>query len=189
MNLLTPEEAVLAIQPNHPPEASMGGNNTHCVYCDAVGWRPSYSVCLSKISAYEREGSLPSFPACNAAIKSKECLSLTMRSEERKAGVAIYFVDRDLLQAEMVSRFGEQIPSRPMAKTAKLSATQSTPTAKVKPAQKTPVLIEENGYAAAINAAIAESVAQPSLEKKGMSLLDLARAQMNKTTNIGVSHE
>lgn len=191
MRELTPEEAVLQIQPQHAPEASMGGNNTYCVYCDVVGWRPNYGVCLNKISAYEREGMLSSFPACESAIKSNSCLSYKMRSEEQNAGKTIYFIDRDLLQAEMTARYGQPLQSRPMVKSAiKLSATQTTPIAIKKTVAKVE-LPADNGYAAAINAAIAQTVSQASttIEKKGMSLLDLARAQMHKTTTIGVSHE
>lgn len=182
---LSPEEKVMASQPDHPPEMSLGANNAYFDYCDIVGWRPSYSVCLHKIAVFQANGKLPSFEACQKAISSKTCPSLKKKAEEHDAGKALYFLDRDLLQMEMIERYGATPVSRPMVKTEKLSGTQSVSASKsIKPIQKPIVtspateLLEDFSYAAALNSAIKQAIPE---KKVGMSLLDMARAQLGKT--------
>jgi hypothetical protein len=116
-----------------------------------------------------------------------------MREEERKAGKALHYVDRDLLQAEMQRRYKVQLsalqPARPAPKPrfnqAPLTSTKPAPvpapaTAKITSVTKPEIdLMSGTGdYADAINAAIKESTL---VEKKAPSLMDLARQQFNKS--------
>lgn len=193
MDHLTPEEVARSQQPDYPPEKSMGGTNAYSVHCEIVGWRPGYCICLHKIAAVERDGSVPGFESCEKAILNKTCPSLAMREEERKAGKALHYVDRDLLQAEMQRRYKVQLsalqPARPAPKPrfnqAPLTSTKPAPapapaTAKISSVAKPEIdLMSGTGdYADAINAAIKEST---PVEKKAPSLMDLARQQFNKT--------
>lgn len=205
------EERVRARQPDYPPEQSAGGGNTYALSCRVVGWSPGYCVCLHKINAYERDGHLKSYPECDKGIGSKACLALELRAQERAAGKALFYVDRTLLREEMDKHFAETSPPlRPV--TTKKSAplpTGITPRAE-KPApapvaapKKEVDAFDDGGYAAAINAAIKEAqtapavaapapapqksepkvvAPPPSTEKKGMSLLDIARIQAGKAT-------
>jgi len=194
--------AVLARQPEYPPEQSMGGINTHTVACRVAGYSPGYCVCLHKIAAYERDSEIKSAPQCEQAIRNKECPALVMRAEERAAGKALYFVDRALLREEMDKFFATQNTQfRVTRPTPAKPATVSTGEIKknnqpVKPAITSTVKsnTEEDGYAAAINAAIREAnVAPPEQPKpeapaksappsnQGMTLLEKALLHLNKT--------
>lgn len=197
-------QAVLARQPEYPPEQSMGGINTYTVSCRVVGYSPGYCVCLHKIAAFERDGELKSYADCDKGIRSGDCPALGLRAEERKAGKALYFVDRNLLREEMDRYFATQNES---FRSARVTTTKPTvpldsgivkkSTQPAKPAASSTVKssIEDDGYAAAINAAIRETQAAPKSEEpkpqapaqsvapsaKGMSLLELARLHLNKT--------
>lgn len=156
-------EAVKARQPVYPPEQSMGGVNSYNFSCRTIGYSPGYCVCLNKIAAYERDGDLASYPDCGKAIRNKDCPALKMRTEERTAGHAIYFIDRALLREEMEKQFAATTPSfRPTKteapKTAPVKASVAKKVADHLTTMPTP---EIDGYAAAINAAIA---ATPAVE-------------------------
>lgn len=199
------EERVRARQPEYPPEQSMSGSNTHTLSCRVVGWSPGYCVCLNKIAAYERDKALKVYPECEKGISGKTCPALELRAQERTAGKALFFVDRNLLREEMDRHFAETSPPlRPT--TAKKStlpsgvAPRATPASVPAPAVKKQVeQFEDGGYAAAINAAIEQATTaapavapiksepkvvspSPSPEKKGLSLLEMARLQVGKAT-------
>lgn len=199
------ERKVRERQPEYPPQQSAAGTNTCTVQCSVVGWRPGYAVCVNKIMAYERDRGLKSYPDCERGIRNKECPALEMRAEEHCAGKALYYVDRALLREEMDKRLDElqasMSPSRPRTKpvSAFAAAATSKPAAPpkfVEPKKSSAIPdTVEDGYAAAINAAIqqastapAESpkpepkvaAPSPSPVKKGLSLLEMARMQMGK---------
>lgn len=187
--------AVLARQPDYPPEQSMGGINAYNFSCKPVGYSPGYCVCLHKIAAFERDSKLAAYPECEKNIRNKDCPALRMRAEERAAGKALYFIDRQLLREEMDKHFKEITPSyraapKPLT-TSRPAAKKAEPT----PAPSSNVIADmpDEGYAAAINAAIAQtSVEQPKEEpkvtapspsdSKRPSLIELARMQMGKTS-------
>lgn len=186
--------AVRARQPDYPPEQSMGGINAFNFGCRPLGFSPGYCVCLNKIMAYERDGKLSAYPDCEKAIRNKDCPALGMRQEERVAGKALYFLDRNLLREEMDKHFKETMPALRPAKAPAL--TKSAPKPAPAPATPvTPLAGAEDGYAAAINAAIAEAATEPpkqeapkeaapspSAEIKRPSLMEMARAKMGKPT-------
>jgi hypothetical protein len=186
--------AVRARQPDYPPEQSMAGYNSYSFGCKTVGFSPGYCVCLNKISAYERDGKLTTYPECEKAIRNKDCPALAMRQEERVAGKALYFLDRNILREEMDKHFKDAIPAlRPSAKPA--TTLKSAPKPAPTPAsQPTPLASAQDGYAAAINAAIAEAATEqpkqeepkvaapsPSEQIKRPSLLEMTRAKMGKS--------
>ena len=196
--------AVLARQPEYPPEQSMGGINTYTVSCRVVGYTPGYCVCLHKIAAFERDGELKSYAECDKGIRSGDCPALGLRAEERKAGKALYFVDRNLLREEMDKYFADQnasfrparaTPVKPSIPLDSGIVKKNTQPAKPAPSATVKSSIEDDGYAAAINAAIRETQAAQKPEEsmpqapvqsvepstKGMSLLELARLHLNKT--------
>lgn len=191
------EAAVRDRQPTYPPEHSAGGINTFTVKgCKAVGFTPGYCVCLNKIKAFERDKALTSYPECERAISGRSCPALTMRQEEQTAGKALYFIDRALLREEMDKAFASSstrfAPTKVVAPASKPVAATTRPVAPV----SKPSFTEEDGYAAAINAAIKEAaqpapvpepkVASPSPSpvNKGLSMVERTRLQMglNKET-------
>jgi hypothetical protein len=190
------ETAVRDRQPTYPPEQSAAGINTFTVKgCKAVGHTPGYCVCLNKIKAFERDKALTSYPECERAISSKACPALDMRREEQTAGKALYFIDRTLLREEMDKAFASSSARFAPTKTAPASKpVAATP----KPVAPTPApkssFAEEDGYAAAINAAIKEAAQpapapvptpepkvvspSPSPVNKGLSMVERTRLQM-----------
>lgn len=137
--------------------------------CNHVQQSPSYAACLSKIKQ-SKEGTLPTlFSACGAAISSTLCPAIDMRQRELAEGRAMFFVNRVKLNEFIAERTG----------------TQHVQLRESKPVQ-TPQTVKqafdenENGYAAAINAAMAKlsspKVEVPSVSvQAGMSLADIAR--------------
>lgn len=186
-------QAVMARQPQYPPEQSMGGVNAYNFACKPIGYSPGYCVCLHKIAAYERdEGKLPSYPECEKAIRNNDCPALKMRAEERAAGKALYFLDRALLREEMDKHFAVSIPKH-RADPKPFAGGRPAPK-KTEPKVETPTIgLPDDGYAAAINAAIAESATEPpkqeptptapsaSDQPKRPSMIELARMQMGKS--------
>lgn len=195
------EAAVRARQPDYPPDQSMAGSNTCVVACKPAGYTPGYCVCLHKIAAYERDKAIPSAPICEKEIRDKTCPAMDMQAQEQKAGKALFYVDRQLVREEMDRYYAEleaKNPYRRTATTPKKSLWEGTtvPKTESKPIvapvkkQEQPAFEQEDGYAAAINAAIKDAATRPepkvedpspSSVKKGMSLLDIARAQMGKS--------
>lgn len=197
----------------YPVEKSAGGSNAYCMKaCVVVGYQPAYCICVNKIQAMQRDDTLRGLEECESAIRHGACPAVAMREEELKAGKAIYYINRvklqkfndaqadmeaDLLRRKMgiERKAGKHIASVPSV------ATFKTPP---KPASAS-LPPEENGYAAAINAAMrdlekkpdpapvptpapirvepkpepkpAAKAAQPQL-KAGMSLVELARARL-----------
>ena len=186
--------AVRARQPDYPPQQSMAGVNAFNFGCKPLGFSPGYCVCLHKIAAYERDRELKAYPDCDKAIRNQDCPALAMRKEEQVAGKALYFLDRNILREEMDKHFKDTMPVLRPAKAT--PAPKSVP----KPATPTatpivPLASAEDGYAAAINAAIAEAATEPpkqetpkeaapspSTEIKRPSLMEMARAKMGKPT-------
>jgi hypothetical protein len=190
-------EAVKARQPTYPPEQSMGGVNSYNFACKPVGYSPGYCVCLHKIAAFERDGDLTSYPECGKAIRNKDCPALKLRAEEREAGRALYFIDRAILREEMDKHFAATTPSfrttsKPAAPASKSEPTKTT-AKKVADHLTTMPTPEIDGYAAAINAAIAALPADEKKEEpkvvvpspsvaKAPSLVDMVRMQMGKSS-------
>ena len=84
----------------YPVTASAGGSNAYCMGgCDIVGYQPGYCICVNKIQAYERDGTLRGLDDCENAIKSRTCPAVPMREKELAAGHALYYVNRKKLQA------------------------------------------------------------------------------------------
>lgn len=189
-------QAVMARQPEYPPQQSMGGINAYNFACKPIGYSPGYCVCLHKIAAYERDdGKLASYPECEKAIRNNDCPALKMRAEEQAAGKALYFLDRNLLREEMDKHFSASIPkfrSDPKPFAGGRPAPKKAQTPQVAPQVTPQAALPEDGYAAAINAAIAESATESPKEEptptapsgteepKRMSMIDKARAQMGK---------
>ena len=185
--------AVRARQPDYPPAQSMGGINAYNFGCKPLGFSPGYCVCLNKIMAYERDGDLKTYPDCEKAIRNNDCPALAMRKEEQVAGKALYFLDRNILREEMDKHFKNTMPELRHAKAT--PAPKSVP--KAAPAPKSDerlmAMPEGDGYAAAINAAIAQAATeQPKQEEpqalapsaseqpKRLSMVEMARLQMGK---------
>ena len=83
----------------YPPEASAGGINAYYIdSCESVGHRPSYGVCLNKIACFEREGKLPPGMLCETEISIGKCPAIRMRQDEREAGRALFYVNRNKLK-------------------------------------------------------------------------------------------
>ena len=193
-------EAVLARQPVYPAAQSMSGTNTYTVGCKEAGFRAGYAVCLNKIAAFERDRNLSTYAACESAIKSKSCPALPMREQERLADKAMYYIDRRLMLEELDKQAQAQreafaVQRTPVKKpahgeTSPTAATAAQQKIAAKPLQSS--TDEDDGYAAAINAAIRETQAnaatpepvekpEPVVQKPGMSLLEIAKMHMKNS--------
>ena len=156
-------EKSMAEQPTYPPEQSCSGSNAYTFHCPSLGFRPGYAVCLHKIKAYERDGSLISNTDCESAIAGRSCSALHMRQEEQEAGKAIYFWEYDRMRGEMRKRGDEFMPEvyrrraeHPQRRTAIERATQP-----VTPPKQPTIAPPSNGFADAINAAMRETTETP----------------------------
>lgn len=179
-----------------------GGNAMYLDYCDVAWHRPGYAACLSKIDA-RKEGRLDArFAACSAAIGKKTCPAMKRRMEEMTAGKALYFISREKLlafnqyqqeiggQAFAASVDGDNVrksrrPAKRVQQENNLPHTpNTTPTVKL-------VEVEpEDGYAAAINAAMKKEAQRPAANDEvvpnaprpagsGLSMLEMARLKLN----------
>lgn len=75
------------------PQASKGASNATYLYCERMGHRRKYFICLHTIAAYERGDAKPQTQTeeCGHAVDCGACLAKKMHSEEIAKGEAIYF--------------------------------------------------------------------------------------------------
>jgi hypothetical protein len=149
----------------YPPEASARGDNAHYLdYCEAGGHRPGYAVCLNKIRAVEERRLEGLLGGCETAITGRTCPAFHLRDKERLEGRALYYISRSRLNEHIAelnrqpvqSTFLTELKEAGNASRAKVAAKRTEP---VKPQPAPLVASMEGGYAAAINAAMAETVA------------------------------
>lgn len=88
-----------------PPEVSKSSDNAYySAFCNEVGYRPSYAVCLHKIEQ-RKEGRLDTvWSECSAAIGAKRCPALRMAREEKDKGQAMFFMSRQEIQEQNAIR-------------------------------------------------------------------------------------
>ena len=191
------EQEVMKRQPDYPAEQSESGSNAYAMMCDHVGYRSGYCVCLNKIKAYKVDKSrLSPYPVCEKAIRSTMCPALDMQRQEVSAGKAMFFLDRLELRAAMDKFYDANASYKPSAPPKPLGSRTALKTATTKPDEKVSENLlqsesSENGFAAAINAAIRDlpkeepkeippvvKVPIVATEKKGLSMLELARLKI-----------
>lgn len=173
----------------YPPATSGSPSNAHYLAgCHIVQHRPAYCSCLAKIEA-RQHGSLDNmFAGCSQAIVQKTCPALSMKQEEELAGKAIYFISREKLRAFTEQQSGLVSPEHSQPDT----TPKPIPSAPKRPASSI-FPTGGDGYAAAINAGLAELnsrtpapasepaqpkqvVSLPSLKPNpGESMIDFAR--------------
>ncbi|MDY7537639.1 hypothetical protein QN372_00605 [Undibacterium sp. RTI2.1] len=146
---------------NFPPSASHGGDNAYYLKgCDQVGHQPSYAACLWKIA--ETEASRPNslFGSCPDEIRSGRCQAINMRQEEQLKGVALYYFPRQFIQHQVITNLtpAENIPrvSKPVSRPV---TTLAATTSKAPQTAQDKEFDGDQGYAAAINAAMQETLA------------------------------
>lgn len=180
----------------YPPNFSAGGINAYCLNdCEVIGHQTGYCICVNKIMAYERNGTLNGL-SCENEIGNGTCKAIKMRNEELAAGRAIYFVHREKFRAFMDQKAG-QVALRPEKPSRRFDnpkpAVPVIEAAISQPLRESKKSADEDGYAAAINRAMQEQKPEPKPEPKpapapetkptpkaGMTLLELARARMGK---------
>jgi len=156
-----------------PPEVSGNAKrNAYYMHCQIVEQQRPYAVCLHLCSE-RKDGRLEAIYAdCSAAIGKKRCPALHMRQQEKEAGKAIYFKERNKFEG--------------LAKSAAsfLSATAKEALSKLTPSRKSSVIdrIDGGDYASAINAQL-KKAEQPSASitteaRAGESLLEMAKRLM-----------
>jgi hypothetical protein len=145
----------------YPPKMSEGGINAYYLDdCAVVGHRPNYAVCLNKVNALKRDGTLRG-SECETAIRHKTCKALALRKEELKAGRAIYFVHRDKLRA-----FNEERDAKARPVVSERSKQHAPDIAKPAPKKEEHFLDVKTGdYADALNASLQANVASNELER------------------------
>lgn len=155
----------------YPPEASMRGDNAHYLnYCEPGGHRPGYAVCLNKIKAVEEHRLSGQLGGCEAAITNRTCAAFHLRDQERLEGRALYYVNRSKLNEQIAelnkqpigAAFLDELKEAGNASRAKAAAKRPEP---VKSAPAPIVASMTGGYAAAINAAMAETIEEKPVEK------------------------
>jgi hypothetical protein len=151
----------------YPPDASMRGDNAHYLdYCEAGGHRPGYAVCLNKIKAVEERRLEGLLGGCEAAISGRSCPAFHLREKERLEGRALFYVSRPKLNEWIAeqnkqpvhSEFLNELKVTAANSRAKVAAKRTEP---VKRTEAPIVASMEGGYAAAINAAMAETTGEP----------------------------
>lgn len=175
-------EPTSEVSKNHPPAMSASPYNSYYLRgCDIAQHQPAYTACLWKISELEAGRPIETAGACNEAIRGGRCDAKGMREQERLQGVALFyfpstayrnriitnitpegelprvtasadagripFVSQDPRAANFKGRYQEYVPK---------GAGKSTT-----PQPHLPVSLPEDGYAAAINAAMMELPAAP----------------------------
>jgi hypothetical protein len=194
----------------YKPEASAGAWNAYySEICEAVDHRPAYFICLNKIMAYERDGKLSSMHDCEAQIGRGHCPALKMRSDEKAAGKAIYFVNREKLNAFTNKRDEDAALNKREEKVAETRRRAALPVPapgdyngfkrdSVQPATKSvevpQVKIEHfleaqvGGYADAINASIkASAVSEPVVEASKSPEVKTVQATPQASVSAGMS--
>jgi hypothetical protein len=151
----------------YPVDASMRGDNAHYLdYCESGGMRPGYAVCLNKIKAVEENRMSGMLGACEAAIQQRTCAAFHMRDKERLEGRALFYINRNKLNAHIAelnklpiqSEFLNELKaaqSKTPTKPASIAKPVTNPTIPAKP------IVGAFSYADAINAAISEAASQP----------------------------
>lgn len=173
----------------YPAEASEQGCNAYYLdKCDHVGHRPAYAACLKKV-AERQHGRLDACNAdCSAAIGKKDCLAAKMRKEEIVSGKAIYFINRQKLQAfyrsveeiERAKLIATPVGQWSTKKPSRSRSVETITTPPPPPAKPKHFLdIDTGGYVDAINAAtkteVSKGVVMSAPAGAGMSLLEMAR--------------
>jgi hypothetical protein len=172
--MTTLEARVREEQGDLPLSYSMRGDNAYYDdFCPTVGHRPGYVVCLHKIQAV-KEGRTALNPDCTSAISGGTCGALARRQEEERAGKAIYYISREVLQMHAqieaaeaariaAARAGIRLPPK---RTAADAAAQPRPTMPARTPAKpndTETLVDfSSGLASAITQAAKESAAVPA---------------------------
>lgn len=154
-----------------PDVSADGKRNAFHHHCEVVGHYRSFAVC-SHLCGMRKLGRLAeSYADCSVAISKKRCPALSMITEEKAAGKAIYFIERirDMTET-IVTRTREFM--RP-SKAPHVKSFPSTEVRKLVGPRKSSVIdtIDTGGYADAINA-------MKFATKPGESPLALARRMM-----------
>jgi hypothetical protein len=153
----------------HPAAASAGGDNAYYLKgCDIAQRSPAYASCLFKMAEYDAGRHHEIYRECNAAFGMKQCQAFAMRDEEMLAGQAMYYFPRKppqalLLPLSVGGDFGVRVtnltPSHLLPKDPKpkgrFNVSMNKSPLKEHPTAIDRELAETDGYAAAINAAVA----------------------------------
>lgn len=178
----------------YPAEASEQGCNAFYLdNCEHVGHRPAYAACLKKVDDRKSGRLAPQYSDCSAAIGRKDCRAAKMRKEELAEGRAIYFINRQKMQAFHQERANAEeqklvgmTSDREAATSANKNRAKASPQTRhpLPEAQKHFLDIKVGGYVDAINAAVDDKPVRDKPQipvapiKAGMSLLEMARLQM-----------
>lgn len=177
-----------------------GSNAFYLSGCDIAGQTVAYCVCLKRIAMHKKRQVYGGAQNCCDAIERNGCKADKMRRQETEAGHALFYIERAKLNAKYEDA-SAAANVRMEALSAKKDTADSQRTKRAPPTVTAPA--EENGYAAAINKAMQEAIAEqpkravasvqpparaekkPSappvlsaVAKSGMSLIEMARARM-----------
>lgn len=163
---------------HYPPSASAGGDNAYYLKgCDTVERSPSYAACLFKIGEVDAGRESEYTRECAVAIRNRQCRALGLQEEEKLKGQALYFFPRRspdalLLPFKVTGEFGVRITNLTdpaLIPRDRKPVQRGAPLSKPTPAKITDQQLDAapgamtDGYAAAINAAIADLPKEPAL--------------------------
>ena len=146
----------------YPAGASALGINAYHIHaCPVLGQSQPYCACLKRLDKFEAGeafalGESETYSNCKRAWGGPACQAHTMRSEEHKAGKALYFVNREKLKAYN-GLIASDRPQAPLVVPERVSTAQTTPTQpevvkKPVASPQKPVATMQADYASAINA-------------------------------------
>lgn len=151
-------------------ESANGKRNAYHTDCSCVGHRRPYAACLSLIDRRAHGRLDTMYSDCSGHIGQKRCPALSMRKQELAEGKAIFFVERKNSELTVVQQ----------ARSTVAQVVRAVKEVVRKPEKKSDeVQIMGTDYAAAINAAIADTKPTPTKSapeiKPGESLLEAAK--------------
>ncbi len=79
-----------------PTHLSADGANTYLVPCESYNSHRHYAVCQGIIRDYESGDGRSTEPTCNRSIENGNCPSKDMMDLEAKAGIALFYIPRDM---------------------------------------------------------------------------------------------
>jgi len=170
-------EPTSEVEKHYPPSQSASPYNAYYLKgCEAVARSPNYASCLFKINEYERGAPVTYAEECNQAISKGACQAVGMRDEEELKGVAMYFYPSTVWRNRMITNLTPEDELLKASVANKLSFVSNDPRAanfkgryqeyvpkqtkpsatSLAPAAKSVMTISDDGYTAAINAAMKE---------------------------------
>jgi hypothetical protein len=153
----------------YPPSKSASPDNGYYLKgCDAVQHSPAYAACLFKIKFTQDDKPVMAAPECICAIKDVSCAALEMKQSEELKGVAMFFFERSYTKTSVKTNLSDDHYGATLG-IGKGTKRQTGGVVRQQSRHHAPegdeCFVPLDGYAAAINAAIASETKTPEPTK------------------------